>query len=256
MRPSVVLRKFRAGQVVNCYKTNLSDARSVEIAALFGFDCIWTCVEHVGNDWSAVEQQIWAAKAHHADLMVRVCRGSYSDHVRPLEMDATGIMVPHVMSLADARNVVWMTRFHPIGRRPVDSGNADGAFCNIPMLDYMRQANEQRFLCLQIEDPEPLSDLDAIADLEGVDMLFFGPSDFSQGIGAPAQWDHPKLIETRLRVAEVCRKRGKLAGTVASPANARQLVDMGYGFIALGADVLGLSQYCKEMLAAFAEATR
>ena len=127
MRPSRVLDKFRAGQVVSCYKTNLSDARSVEIAALFGFDCVWTCIEHVGNDWSAVERQIWAAKAQGADLMVRVPRGSYSDHIKALELDASGIMVPHVMSLADARHVVWMTRFHPIGRRPVDSGNADGA---------------------------------------------------------------------------------------------------------------------------------
>jgi len=256
MRPSRVLAKFRAGEAVSCFKTNLSDARSVEIAALFGFDCIWTCVEHVGNDWSALEQQIWASKAHDADLMVRVSRGSYSDHVKPLEMDAAGIMVPHVMSLKDARNVVWMTRFHPIGRRPVDSGNADGAFCNIPMLDYLRQANEQRFVALQIEDPEPLDDLEAIAELEGVDMLFFGPSDFSQGIGAPAQFDHPKLIEARRRVAEVCRKNGKMAGTVAMPSNAKQLVDLGYRFLGLGADVLGMSQYCQEMMAAFAEAIR
>jgi 4-hydroxy-2-oxoheptanedioate aldolase len=256
MRPSRVLAKFRAGEAVSCFKTNLSDARSVEIAAMLGFDCVWTCVEHVGNDWSALEQQIWAAKGYDTDVMVRVSRGSYSDHVKPLEMDAAGIMVPHVMSLQDARSVVWMTRFHPVGRRPVDSGNADGAYCNIPLLDYLRQANEQRFVVLQIEDPEPLDDLDAIAALEGVDMLFFGPADFSQGIGAPGQWDHPTLVETRRRVAGVCQRHGKMAGTVATPANARQLVEMGYRFVALGADVLGMSQYCKDMLAAFAEATK
>lgn len=196
MRPSKVLAKYRAGKVINCFKTNLSDARAVEIAAMLGFDCVWTCVEHVGNDWAAIEQQIWATKGYDVDLMVRVSRGSYSDHVKPLEMDATGILVPHVMSLEDAKRVVWMTRFHPIGRRPVDSGNADGAYCNIPMLAYLRQANEQRFVALQIEDPEPLADLEAIAELEGVDMLFFGPSDFRRGSArrrsstTPSCWRH------------------------------------------------------------------
>jgi len=255
MRPSRVLASYRAGQVVSCFKTNLADARAVEIAAMLGFDCVWTCVEHVGNDWSAVEQAIWAAKGHDTDLMVRVGRGSYSDHVRALEMDASGILVPHVMSLQDAEWVVRMTRFHPIGRRPVDGGNADGAYCNLAMLDYMQQANAQRFVALQIEDPEPLSDLEAIADLEGVDMLFFGPSDFSQGIGAPGQSDHPTLVDARRRVAQVCEKYGKMAGTVASPENVRQMVDLGYRFINIGADVLALSQYCKDMLAILAEAT-
>ena len=60
-----------------------------------------------------------------------------------------------------------------------------------------------------------------------------------------------KLLETRRRVAEVCLKNGKLAGTVATPANARELIDMGYRFINIGADVIGLSQYCKTVIAAF-----
>lgn len=256
MRPSRVLDRYRAGEVVSCWKTNLSDARAVEIAAMLGFDCVWTCVEHVGNDWTAVEQAVWAAKGYDTDVMVRVGRGSYSDHVRALELDASGILVPHVMSLQDAKWVVRMTRFHPIGRRPVDSGNADGAYCNIPMLDYMRQANAQRFVALQIEDPEPLADLEAIADLEGVDMLFFGPSDFSQGIGAPGQANHPELLEARRRVAEVCQRYGKMAGTVASFDNVRQIIDLGYRFINVGADVLAISRYCKDVLAALAAATR
>ncbi|MCK5525594.1 MAG: aldolase [Candidatus Latescibacteria bacterium] len=253
MRPSRVLKKLRAGEVVSSFKTNLSDARAVEIAAMSGFDCIWTDLEHTANDWSAVEQQIWAAKAYDADVLVRVARGSYSDYVRALELDAAGIMVPHIMSLEDAKNVVRMTRFHPIGRRPVDSGNADGAYCNIDFLEYIKQANEQRFVIVQIEDPEPLDDLEAIASLDGIDMLFFGPADFSHGIGAPAQWDHPKLVETRRRVAEVCTTHGKFAGTPGTPDTLDELIGMGYRFINMGADVVGLSQYCSSMAEQFAK---
>jgi 4-hydroxy-2-oxoheptanedioate aldolase len=80
-------------------------------------------------------------------------------------------------------------------------------------------------------------------------MLFFGPADFSQGIGAPAVWDHPRLIETRRRIAEVCATHGKYAGTVGSLGNLVSLVGMGYRFISMGADVVGLREYCKGLLA-------
>lgn len=251
MRPSRVLAKLRAGAAVSCFKLNLADARAVEIAAMSGFDCIWLDQEHVPNDLAVIERGIYAAKSQDVDVLVRVARGSYSDYIRPLEMDAAGIMVPHIMSLADAQNVVRMTRFHPIGRRPVDGGNADGAYGGVDFLEYLKQANQQRFVVVQIEDPEPLAELEAIAAVPGIDMLFFGPGDFSQGIGAPGQWDHPLLLETRRRVAAVAVAHGKFAGTVASPANFRELLDMGYRFLNMGADVVGLSNYCKSLVAEF-----
>lgn len=243
MRPSRVLRKLRAGQVAYSTKLNLGDSRAAEIAAMSGFDCVWTDLEHVANDWSAIEKQILACKAHGADTVVRVARGSYSDLVRPLEMDATAIMVPHIMSLADAKTVVRHTKFHPLGLRPADGGNADGGYCAIGFTDYLRQANEQRFNILQIEDVEPLDELEDIIALPGLDMIFFGPGDFSQSIGAPGQMDHPLIGETRRRIAELAVKHGKFAGTVGSTANAGELAAMGYRFISIGADVIALTQY-------------
>jgi len=249
MRPSRVLAKLRAGEVACVTKLNLADARAYEIAAMSGFDCLWTCMEHVPNNWDAIEKQVMTGKAYGVDVLVRVARGGYSDYVRPLEMDATGIMVPHIMSLEDARRVVRMTKFHPVGRRPVDGGNADGAYCAIDFVQYLKEANEQRFLCVQIEDPEPLDELEAIVALEGIDIVFFGPGDFSQGIGAPGQFDHPLIDQTRRRIAELCRKHGKFAGTVGSPANLRQLIDMGYQLVSMGADVIALGQYYQTIVA-------
>lgn len=256
MRKSRVLAKLRRGGVVSSFKLNFEDGRVAELAAMSGFDCIWVCMEHVANDWSVIEKQIWAAKAFDTDVMVRVARGGYSDYVRPLELDAAGIMVPHVMSLDDARKVVRMTRFHPVGRRPVDGGNADGAYCTIDFKEYLRQANEERFVAVQIEDPEPIDELDAIASLDGIDMLFFGPGDFSHGIGAPGEWAHPKIIEARKRVVECALAHGKFAGTVGGLWAVDELVDMGYRFINLGADVLGLVDYTRKLLKDFERFTR
>ncbi len=206
-------------------------------------------MEHVPNDWAAIEQQIWAAKAYDVDVMVRVSRGGYSDYIRPLELDAAGIMVPHIMSAADAQNVARMTRFHPIGRRPVDGGNADGAYCMIDFREYLQQANEQRFIVVQIEDPEPLDELESIASVEGIDVLLFGPGDFSHGIGVPGQWDDPRIAEARQRIAQVAREHGKFAGTTGGPQNLDELVDMGYQFVNIGADVVGIADYTRDLAA-------
>ena len=256
MRKSRVLEKLRAGGIVNCFKTNFADGRVSELAAIHGFDCIWVGMEHIANTWAAVENQIWAAKTHDVDVMVRVSRGSYSDYIKPLELDAAGIMVPHIMSLEDAENIVRMTRFHPVGRRPVDGGNADGAYCNIDFKEYINQANEQRFIAVQIEDPEPLNELEAIAELDGIDMLFFGPGDFSHGIGAPGIWDHPKLIETRKRVAKIAQKHGKFAGTTGDIKSLNEFIDMGYQFICVVSDVSALNEYCRQIVDEFIKRCR
>lgn len=251
MRPSRVLKKLRAGQVVSCIKINLADPRCTEIASMCGFDCLWLDMEHVATDWATVENQIRSAKIYDVDVMVRVARGSYSDYIKPLEADAAGIMVPHVMSLDDAKKVVWQTRFHPVGRRPVDGGNQDGAYCMIDFNEYIEAANEQRFVVIQIEDPEPLDELEEIAKLDGIDMIFFGPGDFSHGIGAPGQWDHPLVAETQRRVAKVARDNGKFAGIPGNLDNLPELIDMGYQFISAGADVVGLSDYFRKLVAGF-----
>lgn len=123
MRRSRILTKLRAGEVAYCTKINLSDSRAAEIASMLsGVDGLWTDMEHVANDWSVIEKQILAAKVYDVDVIVRVARGGYSDYIRPLESDAAGVMVPHVMSLDDARQLVNTTKFHPLGRRPLDGG--------------------------------------------------------------------------------------------------------------------------------------
>lgn len=247
MRKSRVLRQMRNGKVATCVKLNLSDPRNAEIAAMCGFDCVWIDLEHVPNNMSCVEDTVRAAKIYDVDVLTRVSKGCYSDICRPLEGDSTGVMVPHLMSLEEAKQIVYYTKFHPIGRRPIDGGNADGAYCLVSPKDYIQQANEERFTVVQIEDPEPLDELEEICKLPGIDMIFFGPADFAQGIGDPTG-SNPEVDRVRRLVAKAARKYGKFAGTVGGAANFDSLVEMGYTFISTGADVVALWKYYKEMV--------
>jgi 4-hydroxy-2-oxoheptanedioate aldolase len=116
----------------------------------------------------------------------------------------------------------------------------------------MRQANEERFTVVQIEDPEPLAELEEICKLPGIDMIFFGPADFGQGIGAPCSGD-PRIDEARRLVAATARKYGKFAGTVGGTGNFDELVKMGYTFISVGADVVALFSYFKNIVSGISD---
>ena len=246
-RKSRLLEKMRAGKKVITYKLNLSCPRAAEIAAMNGFDGIWICQEHVPTDNSVMEAQILAAKAYNCDCIVRVAKGSYSDYIRPLEADAAGIMIPHLMSLEEAKEIVHTVRFQPLGLRPVDGGNADGLFCKFDFREYIRFMNENRLVIVQIEDPEPLSELDEICKLPGIDMIFFGPGDFSHAIGCPAEFDNPEITRVRKLIVDTAHKYGKFAGTVSVPS-LKQCYEEGYDFVNCGADVAALVTNCDAVM--------
>ena len=248
LRKSKVLERIKRGETALCTKLNLADPRVAEIAAMNGVDCIWIDMEHVPSDYIDLENMIRAAKLYDVDVLTRVSKGSYNDFIKPLEADSTGIMVPHLMSLEEAKKIVYFTKFHPIGRRPIDGGNADAKFCMVDTADYIKEANEERFVIVQIEDPEPMAELEEICALPGIDMIFFGPADFSQGIGNPAEVFNEETLKARRLVAETARKHGKMAGTVGGTANFKALEEEGFNFISVGADVVALCAYFKDIV--------
>lgn len=253
VRPSRVLAKIRAGEIPLTLKLNLIDPRVVELAALAGVDAVWICREHVPNDWLNIENMIRAARAHDIDCIVRVAKGSYSEYLTPFEAGATGIMVPHVGSPDEARKVVEMTRFQPLGRRPIDSGNIDGLFCQVPLPEYIEQCNREQFVILQIESPEALEQVEAIAEVPGYDGLLFGAGDFSHLIGKVGDLKAPDVVLGRGRVAAAARKVGKFAMTPGAIAPWAEQISEGYNVLNLGADVIGLGDYFRSKVAAFSE---
>jgi 4-hydroxy-2-oxoheptanedioate aldolase len=247
-RPSRVLSLIRQGQLATSFKVNLNDPRVIEVAGLSGCDAVWICQEHVPNDLANLEHQIRAARLHNMDSLVRVAKGSYSDYVRPLEADATGIIVPHVGSAEEARQIVEWVRFHPIGKRALDGGNTDGQYCLVPLTDYLRHANEERVVIFQIESPEALAKVEEIAAVPGFNGIMFGPGDFSHRIGRPGQIDDPEVVAARKHVGKVARKHGKFVMSSGLFAPLADLVAEGHQVFNVGADVLALGAYAKQRL--------
>jgi 4-hydroxy-2-oxoheptanedioate aldolase len=243
LRPSRILRLLRESRFVSTMKLNLTDPRVTEMAGIAGYDALWLCNEHVPTDWTTLEHAIRAARLYDMDTLVRVAKGSYSDYVRPLEAGATGIIVPHVESAEEAQRIISWTRFHPLGKRALDGGNTDGAYCTAPVEEYLHHSNTEKLIVLQIESPEGLAQVEAIAAVPGFDGFLFGPGDFSHRIGQAGKLTLPEVTTARVRVANAAKKHGKFAMTAGLYVPFAQLVTEGHTVFNLGSDVGGLNTW-------------
>ena len=250
-RKSRIKRTTDEGKVATILKCNTVDTKVAEIFALAQPDAIWLCMEHGSLDYNQAENQINAAKIYDVDSLLRVNRGGYSNYIRGFEVDCTGLIIPQIESLADAKQIEEFTKFPPIGKRGLDGGNNDGKYTKLNMHDYIEQANQERLVIYQVETPEVMQDIEAIAEMQGVDALFFGPGDYSLTLGVPGQMDHPDVVAARKKVAEVARKNNKIAATPGGPGVAKNYIDMGYNLLNIGADVVALSDYAEKLVNEF-----
>ena len=239
MRPSKIKAKLKRKEPVLVTTLHLVDPSLYELASLMGFDGIWMDLEHHMTSVETAAMLMRAARVGSTDIMARCAKGEFMRLGRLLEAGAQGIMYPRCDDAHEAREAVTWAKFAPMGRRGLDSGNPDTPYCSMPIDRYVREANEQTFLVVQIEDPAALEHVEAIAAVEGVDVLFLGPADFTVLSGIPGQFDHPSVQDAIRRVAEAAQKSGKVWGMPSGSAErTQQLLDLGARFIAHGADLL------------------
>jgi len=248
MHKSKVKEKFRKKEPIFCAKTNLSDPSTVEIFGYLGFDCVWIDMEHGPINYETVRNQVRAAKMTGMDTMIRVSKGSYSDYIRPLEMDATGLMVPHIFTPEEASQIVRWTFFHPKGLRPIDGGNSDGPFCMRPVSDYVKYSNEEKFLMIQIEDKEAVDRIDEITDVEGIDIFFIGTLDLSHSYGKPGDFNNPEFVAGRDKTIDVLVKKKKRWGIPCSMEEIPKYHSLGCSFFVLGSDTSAIAAAFKDKI--------
>jgi 4-hydroxy-2-oxoheptanedioate aldolase len=239
MRKSIVKANLAAGKPSLMVTAHFTDQSVYEILSLMGFHAIWMDLEHHAYSVETANGLMRASRVGNTDIMARCARGEYMRMGRLLEAGATGILYPRCADADEAREVVRWSKFHPMGTRGFDGGNPDMPYLTVPMDEYVRIANEETFIGIQIEDEESLDHAEEIAAVDGVDFLFMGPGDFSILAGIPGQFDHPKIQKAMEKIARVAKNTGKHWGRPAgSPKIAKQLLDMGALVIAGGADIV------------------
>src|SRR6516165_12105575 len=172
------------GQLVRVFGLGqLCHPKIVEMVGFHGgYDAVWLDQEHAGISIAQIEEATRAARGIGLDSFVRLAPTDYATVMRPLEAGTDGIMAAQVRSAAQAEEVVRWAKFHPRGLRGVNGTGVDGGYGTLPLADYFRRANAETFIAIQIEHADAVSEVEAIAALPGVDVLFVGPADLSQSM--------------------------------------------------------------------------
>ncbi len=231
----------------------LCQAKIIEIIGQHGgYDAVWLDQEHAGLSIAQIEHACLAARSIGLDSFVRLAPTDYATVMRPLEAGAGGIMAAQVKSVTEAEQVMQWAKFHPRGLRGVNGSGVDGRFATMPMPEYMKRANDETFIAIQIEHFGAVNDVEKIAAIKDVDVLFIGPADLGQSMGIVGDWDHPQIWQAIERVAKAAGNNGiHWAILPRTAAYAKHCVDLGCRMLSVGIDVWAVQRGLKAFLTEF-----
>ena len=231
IRERVLAGEFMAGAWCN-----LGSSLTVEMAARAGFDWILVDQEHGPGDNITLLHQIQAAEAWPGAVVVRIVWNEMPRFKRALDLGASGIMVPYVQTPQEAADAVSFLRYPPEGLRGVASSpRAAGFGRNFP--EYFTDANRNLLTVVQVETRRTFENLEEIAAVPGVDVLFVGPLDLSVSLQKPGRFQDPDFIAVLKHTGAVARNAGKAAGILLPGLSELELaVDLNFTFVAVGSD--------------------
>jgi 2-keto-3-deoxy-L-rhamnonate aldolase RhmA len=232
------------------FGTWISSSSLVCLDALKGVGLDWFMIdtEHSQVNPETLAGMVAALGEKSPTPLVRV--GNVDPYLikQALDAGACGVLVPLVSTEEQARAVVSYAKYPPDGVR--GAAAAAASRYGRELATYLRSANAETFVAVQIETKEALDHLEAIADVPGIDMLFVGPTDLTLSLGLLDDRKNPKVREAMRRVVQVCEARGKVPGTlVVDPEEKRRAVELGFRFISLASDVRFLLEGAKTFLA-------
>ena len=194
-------------------------------------------MEHAGLGLETLKMLAASARGVGIAPMVRVPRGEYHFIARALDVGAQGVMVPMVESEAEARRFADAMRYPPKGPRGAAFGFAHDNYEPGDPATKMRAADARNLAIAQIETERGLDAVEAIAAVDGIDVLWVGHFDLTNFLGIPGQFDNPKYVDAVKRIVAAGRRHKKGLGFMASDTKwARDYKRLGFNMLASGTD--------------------
>ena len=239
-RVNAVLEKLRGGEAVVGSFCNVPSPEAVEILGWAGLNFVIIDAEHGPADLETVTNMVRGAEASGTTPIVRVAMNEPQNILRHLDSGAQGLQVPMVNGPDDARRAVGAALYPPEGRRGLAGVRAATFGLEESVLDYAVTANAEMLVIVQIETVEALGNLNAILDVPGIDVVFFGATDLSSSMGIPGQTRDARVVDAIAEAGAVVMQAGLVAGTIVGTAE--QAVEwQGRGFRYIATNFAGLA---------------
>lgn len=212
-----------------------------------GFEWILLDTEHSPNELPGLLSQLQALKGGTASAIVRPAWNDAVLFKRILDIGAQTLLVPCVQNAQEAARAVAATRYPPAGIRGVTASGRASRYGRVK--DYLKKADAEICLIVQVETADALSRLEAIGQVEGVDGVFIGPGDLAASLGHIGNPGHEEVQSAIEDAARRLKAIGKPAGILTiNEEEARRYIDWGFTFVAVGID-LGLLTRAADALA-------
>ena len=230
-------RTMLKGEPVLAAWLSMGSPIAAEIVANAGYDAVIMDHEHGPGDLLNAVSLMQAASESGATPMMRV---PWNDTVyikRALDIGVMGIIVPYIQNAAEAEAAVAACRYPTTGVRGVAPHAGRCSRWGTRLKDYLDAMPDDLLVACQIETEEAVDNIEEIAAVDGVDMLFLGPSDISASIGHMLQLQEPAVIRLIQRAERKMRATGKLLGTVTRPGKSvNWTFERGYDMVIAGGD--------------------
>jgi 2-keto-3-deoxy-L-rhamnonate aldolase RhmA/quercetin dioxygenase-like cupin family protein len=228
-------KKLADGETVHGLWVTLESASITEMAVALGLDWVVIDAEHGHLDWSDILDHVRATVRSDTVCLVRVAEQSVGLVKRALDIGADGVVIPWVESAEQLREAVTFAKYPPEGKRGI---GAERATCwGKCFTNSVTEANEHVMVVPIIETVAGGRAIEAITEVDGVEIVFLGPADYSSSAGFPGQWEGPGVAEELLRIKDTVRRAGKFCGVVAtSNANIDERQQQGFQMIGVGLD--------------------
>ena len=216
--------------------------RNVDIVKVMkagGYDWLFLDLEHGIMSIETAAAICIAAQDSGIAPIVRVPYGELAMATRVLDGGALGIVIPHVDTAEEAKEIADRLRYPPHGHQSVGGGQAQFDYAPMKMADMTRRSDDNTLITVMIETPKAVRNAEAIAAVPGIDSLLVGSSDLSMEMGIPGENGHPRIQEAVDKVIAACRKHGKWPGMggVNGEDLFRRYIAAGMRFILGGNDV-------------------
>jgi 2-dehydro-3-deoxyglucarate aldolase/4-hydroxy-2-oxoheptanedioate aldolase len=252
MRPNPIKHRLREGGIsIGTFVFEFSTTGIARIAAAAGAEFAIFDMEHTGWSVETIRMLLATARSTPMVPLVRIPATEYHYIARVLDMGAMGIMVPMVESEEQARRFVHSAKYPPDGRRGAAFGVAHDDYVPGDMATKIASANIEQLLIAQIETVRGVKNVESIAAVEGIDVLWIGQADLTTSLGIPGQYDHPAFLEAVGHVADACKVHKKTLGYLALDLDdARGMLTRGFRMLAYGGDLWLYQQALQQGIAA------
>ena len=214
-----------------------------------GWDYILIDSEHASFGIEIISTMLQVSSTIGLPALVRVPETARSLLSRPLDAGAVGLMIPRVESRAQAEAIVRYTKYPPVGDRGVILGTAHNDYRAVNGRQFLRQANAETLLVMQIETLAGIEHLDEILSVPGLDVALIGPYDLSTSMGIPGEVNHPRMQRAIGEFLKGCKRHGVVPGNfVTTVEDGQAWLRRGMRFLIYGADFMLLMERSRQVL--------